>query len=122
MTTKNTAGTMTTFSVRCWSGQLDRIKAAAEREGKNPPEWILDHLMPATGDTLGDTPPLFPEIKRRPSVPPVADTPVARLAAKLNVDAGELRAFVLAAVREAGGVRPDHSTSGMRKVEGNSRH
>lgn len=118
MTTKNTkntattAGTMTTFSVRCWSGQRDRIKAAAEREGKNPPEWILDHLMPATGDTLGDMPPLFPEIKRRPSTPPPNGNAVTirRAAEKLGMSLDDLKLFVLTALREAGGARPDHST------------
>ncbi len=99
---------MTTFSVRCWSGQLDRIKAAAEHECKGAPEWILERLIPATGDVLGDIPPLFPEIKRRPlsAPPPPHDTFVTLLANKLGLDTEELRTGLRAVVREAGLMPP----------------
>lgn len=118
---KNTAGPMTTFSVRCWSGQLDRIKAAAEREGKNPPEWILDQLMPATGDALKDVPPLFPEIRRRPSAPPGPNaTVMQRAAAKLGVGLDDFRRLVLDAVTEA--AQRDRSVSGTRKAANMPRH
>ncbi len=126
--TKSSAGVMTTFSVRCWSGQLDRIKQAAEREGKGAPEWILERLLPATGEVLGDVPPLFPEIKRRPYTPthPAADSIVGRLATKLGIEPAEL----VAAVREAT-IRPPaparqserpSSISGTRKAVGTPRH
>lgn len=76
--------TVTTFSVRLWSGQLQRIHSAALRANKSTPEWILDLLMPATAKTLGDTLPDFPPIKRRPErnrgrgIPGVPDDPQAR--------------------------------------------
>jgi len=60
------AGKMTTFSVRLWAGQKQRIEDAALRAQKSTPEWILENLMPATARVLGDQLPDFPPIKRRP--------------------------------------------------------
>lgn len=59
-------GKMTTFSVRLWEGQKERIENAALADKKSTPEWILEHLMPATAKSLGDKLPEFPPIKRRP--------------------------------------------------------
>lgn len=115
---KSTAGVMTSFACRLWSGQLDRIRSAASIEGKSLPEWVLEHLMPATEIALGDKAPLFPDIKRRPTIPPPPSeksNAIDRVASRLKIDPSVLREVVREVMAEQG---ESPSASGTRRAIG----